>query len=91
MERNPFVSRLAEPQVFVDPTGRRAVALRRLMRAVALAFGIWIAALVLGATGFGALPAPVPLVHRALHVSRPDVDRLARAHVRIAARRTRES
>ena len=39
----------------------------------------------------GPTPAPVPLVHHAIHASRPDIDRLARAHIRVGARRPRES
>ena len=91
VETSSFASRPVEPQVFVDPSGRRAVALRRVVRAVALAFATWMAALMLGATGFGGLPAPVPLVHHAIHASRPDIDRLVRAHIRVGARRPRES
>ena len=86
METSPFVSRPAEPQVFVDPTGRRAVALRRLMRAVVLAFGAWMAALVLGATGFGALPAPVRPAHHAGRTPRPAAGQLARARLRTGPR-----
>jgi hypothetical protein len=85
-----FLSRPVEPQIFVDPSGRRAMATRRALRVAVLAFTAWIAALVLGATGFGGLPAPVQLVHRAAHAL-PAINHLARERVAVATHRPRPS
>jgi hypothetical protein len=66
-----FLSRPHEPQVFVDASGRRAVAVGRLVRLAALVFAAWMAALVVGASGFGGLPAPVRIAPRVLHTALP--------------------
>jgi hypothetical protein len=91
MEASSFLSRPAEPQVFVDPSGRRAVVVRRALHAAALAFAAWMAALVLGTTGFSGLPSPVRLVHRVVRTAVPAVGRPVREREPVAPRRVRES
>jgi hypothetical protein len=71
-----FLTRPYEPQVFVDASGRRAVAVGRLVRLAALVFAAWMAALVVGATGFGGLPAPVRVAHGVVHTALPVRERI---------------
>lgn len=57
-----FLTRPREPQVFVDPTGRRARTLRLAVLAIGMACALWLAGLGAGVVGFNGLPS-LPLLH----------------------------
>jgi hypothetical protein len=58
-----------EPQVFLDPSGRRARLLRPVVAALAAIVLCGPVALVAGATGFSALPSVAPVVGSLSHPS----------------------
>ena len=86
MSSSPFLERPHEPQVFVDPSGRRERRVRAALLAAVSAAVVWLGCLGAGCFGFENLPAFVPL-----HVSVLNHPRAAqRAHaVAIVDRRDR--
>jgi hypothetical protein len=83
MTRSPFLDRAPEPQVFVDPTGRRELRVRAGLVAAVAAAAIWLACLAAGCVGFTGLPAMSPLHAMRPHPHRVDVvQRVRRAQLR---------
>lgn len=74
--RSPFLDRPDEPQVFVDPSGRREGRVRAALIAAVAAASLWLTCLAAGCFGFTGLPALATL-----HVST-----LRHARIRMAAR-----
>jgi hypothetical protein len=64
---HPWTATGQEPQVFLDPSGRRARLLRPLVTALAALVLCGPVALVAGATGFASLPSVVQVVGSASH------------------------
>lgn len=74
MRLDVFLNREPEEQVFVDPTGRRAVLVRRAMITGTVLVALWLAGLALGASGSGSLPRMLALPARVAVVRHRDRD-----------------
>jgi len=73
MSHSPFLDRPPEPQVFVDPSGRRELRVRAGLAAAVAAAAIWLACLAAGCVGFTGLPAMAPLHATTLRPHRVNV------------------